>query len=141
MVASDFGKFVMTENFDRALAVDVLAAALALDQQEAGDILTILAQKFAGGLPRNTKVQRSLLGFGAVQAVTISFEDCQYEVSRSKYGSLVAKSIEVVRGIKIKTNEISIEEWSQSVANTLAIKAQHNAEIRAGLNRFILGDA
>jgi hypothetical protein len=140
MVASDFGKFVMTENFEQALAVDVLAAALSLDQQEAGDILRILAQKFVGGLPRHTKVQRSLWGFGAVQAVTISFEDCQYEVSRSKYGSLVAKSIEVVRGIKIKTNEISIEEWSQAVANTLALKAQQSAEIRAGLQQFIVGD-
>jgi hypothetical protein len=130
----------MTEDFDQALTVDILAASLAADRQAAGDLLTLLATKFVGSLPRNTKVRRGLLGLGAVQAVTISFEDCQYEVSRDKYGSIIAKSIEVVRGIKIKTNEISIPEWNQAVAQTLATKAQQNAEIRAGLQQFIVGD-
>ncbi len=129
----------MTEDLDQALEVDVLAAALSLDRTASGDLLTLLAQKLTGSLPRNTQVKRGLLGLGAVQSVTIVFEDCQYEISRDQYGSVVAKSIDIVRGIKIKTTQISTAEWSQAVAQTLAQKSAQNAEVRDGLNRFILG--
>jgi hypothetical protein len=130
----------MTEDLDQALTVDILAAALSTDRQASGDLLSLLAKKFAGGLPRNTQVRRSWFGYGAVQAVIICFEDCQYEISREKYGSVVAKSIEVVRGVKIKTTQMSLTEWSQAIAQTLAQKALQNAEVRDGLQRFIVGE-
>jgi hypothetical protein len=129
----------MAEDLDRALEVDVLAAALSLDRQGSGDLLTLLAQKLTGGLPRNTKVRRSWFGLGAVQAVTICFADVHYEIGRQKYGDLVATSIQIVRGVKIKTTQMTTAEWSQAVAQTLAQEAERNAEVRAGLNRFILG--
>jgi hypothetical protein len=129
----------MIENSDQDLTVDVLAASLSLEQQDAGNFLQLLARKFAGGLPRNTQVKRGLLGLGAVQSVTLCFEDCQYEISKNKYGSIEAKSIEVVRGIKIKTTTISTTEWIEQVATTLAQQATKNAEIRASLNQFIVG--
>jgi hypothetical protein len=129
----------MTDELDRALEVDVLAAALSLDRQSSGDLLTLLAQKFTGGLPRNTQIQRRWFGLGAVQAVSLCFEDCQYQISRQQDGSMLAQSIQIVRGVKIKTTELTTAEWSQAIAQTLAQKAAQNAEVRAGLNRFILG--
>jgi hypothetical protein len=129
----------MTDELDRALEVDVLAAALCLDRQSSGDLLTLFAQKFTGGLPRNTQVKRSLFGLGAIHSVTICFEDCQYQISRQRDGSMIAKSIQIVRGVKIKTTELTTAAWSQAIAQTLAQKAAQNAEVREGLNRFILG--
>jgi hypothetical protein len=130
----------MTDDIDRSLEIDVLAAELSLDRSVSGDLLTLLAQKLIGSLPRHTQVERSLLGLGAVRAVTISFEDCQYIISRDRYGSVVAKSSDIVRGIKIKTTQITTAEWSQALAQTLSKKAAQNAEVRDGLNRFILGE-
>ena len=129
----------MTDEFDRALEVDVLAAALSLDRRESGDLLTLLAQKLTGSLPRNTQIQKSWFGLGAIESITLCFDDYQYQISRGKYGNIAAKSIQVVRGIKIKTTELTTAEWSQQVARSLAQSAAQNAEIRDGLNRFIVG--
>ncbi len=129
----------MTEDTDQALTVDILVASLALDRQSSGDLLALLTQKFRRGLPRNTQVRRGWLGLGAVQAVAICFEDCQYEISRDRYGTLRAKSIEIVRGIKIKTTEISTTVWTADLAATLARKAAQNSELRDGLTQFIVG--
>jgi hypothetical protein len=130
---------IMADEFDRALEVDVLAAALSLDRRESGDLLTLLAQKLTGSLPRNTQVKKSWLGLGAIESITLSFDDYQYQIGRSKYGNIVAKSMRIVRGVKIETTELSTAEWSQQVARSLAQAAAQNAEVRAGLDRFIVG--
>lgn len=128
----------IVDDFDQALEVDVLAAALALDRSETGDLLTLLAQKLTGILPKNTRVKRGLLGLGEIQTVTLSFAEDIYEIDRNRDSSLTAKSIKVVRGIKIKTTEMTTTEWSQAVARSLSQIAVRDAEVRAGLNRFIL---
>lgn len=92
----------MAEDLDLALKVDVLAASLSLDRRESGDLLTLLAQKFERGLPRNTQVQRHWFGLGAVYIVTLCFDDYHYQVSRERYGGLSAKVIQVVRESKLK---------------------------------------
>ncbi len=129
----------MTDDLNLALEVDVLAASLSLDQRESGDLLTLLAQKFEKGLPRNTQVERRLFGLGAVYTVTLCFDDYHYQVSREQYGDLSAKVIKVVRGIKIKTTELPTAEWSQQVAEALARMAVQNAEVREALTRFVVG--
>jgi hypothetical protein len=83
----------MTDEFDRALEVDILAAALSLDRYESGDLLTLLAQKLTGSLPRNTQIQKSWFGFGAIESITLCFDDYEYQIGRGKYGNITAKSI------------------------------------------------
>lgn len=126
-------------SLDLALEVDVLAASLSLDRQESGDLLSLLALKLKGGLPHNTQVEKGWMGMGAVQSVTLCFDDAHYQISRGQYGSLVAKVIKVVRGVKIKTTEIPAAEWSQQVAAALASAAKQDANMRHALNRFVLG--
>ena len=61
-------------------------------------------------------------------------------MSREKYGAIATRSAQVVRGITIKTTDLSMAEWRQAVAEVLAEKAALNADVRESLNRFILGD-
>ena len=130
----------MTEDLDHSLNVDILAAALSLEQQDSGALLELLARKFSGGLPQNTKVRRRWFGLGSIRSVTLCFGDREYAVSQEKYGALSTRSAQVVRGITIKTTNLSMAEWSQAVAEVLSEKAALNADVRASLNRFILGD-
>ncbi len=129
----------MIEDVDQALSVDVLAAALSLEQCGTGDLLELLARKFSGGLPQNTKIRRRWFGLGSIRSVKLCFDDREYEVSREKYGAVATRSAQVVRGITIKTTDLSIAEWRQAVAEVLAEKAALNADVRASLNQFILG--
>lgn len=129
----------MEDNLDQALEVDVLAASLSLERQDSGDILEMLARKLQGSLPQNTQVKRNLLGLGAIQSITLCFDDYHYQISRERYGSIVARTIKLIRGVSIKTTEISTQEWSQQVAQALAQKAANNTQFNQALNKFILG--
>ena len=129
----------MEDNFNQALEVDVLAAALSIDRQESGDLLELLVRKLKRFLPRNTQVQRSWFGLGAIKTVTLCFDDYHYQISRERYGSIAARMIKVIRGVSIKSTEISLEEWSQKVAEALAETAARDAKVRDALSQFIIG--
>ncbi len=132
----------MENNFDQALAVDVLAAALHMDHQESGDLLEFLARKLEQSLPQNTIVTRGG-GFFAknhlVREVTVRFEDYQYQIVREKRGSLTAKVMKLVRGVVLKTTIVSVEQWTEELAQQLAILAEQSGQTRTALNRFVLG--
>ena len=75
----------MTEDFDPALQVDVLAAALRLDHQEARDLLEFLAQKLEQSLPQATTVTRSGGLFSKarpVKEILVRFDDYHYQIIR-----------------------------------------------------------
>ena len=131
----------MEDNLDQALAVDVLAAALHMDHQESGDLLEFLAQKLEQSLPQNTIVTRGG-GFFAkdhpVREITVRFEDYQYQIVRER-GSLTAKVMKLVRGVVLKTTIVSVEQWTEEVAQQLAVLAEQSGQTRMALNRFVLG--
>lgn len=129
----------MEENLDQALEVDVLAAGLRMDKQESGDMLESLAKRLQIILPNQILVKRELLGLGSVKEITVCFEDNHYQISRTRYGSLSAKIIKIVRSVVIKTTEVSMEQWNNEVAQNLARLAQNSAETRNALNKFING--
>ncbi|MDZ8052716.1 MAG: hypothetical protein RMX68_015850 [Aulosira sp. ZfuVER01] len=129
----------MTDNFDQELEVEILSAALTIERQETGDILKLLAFKLQRALPQNTQVQRQWFGLGAVTAVTLCFNDHHYQINRDRYGSITAKVMKLVGGVKIKTTEVSVTEWRQAVAATLVQVSSRNTEMREALSKFILG--
>ena len=129
----------MTDNLDQELEVEVLCAALTIERQETGDILKLLAFKLKRALPQNTQVQRQWFGLGAVTAVTLCFDDHHYQINRDRYGSITAKIMKLVGGVKIKTTEVTVTEWSQAVAAALVQASSRNTEMREALSKFILG--
>jgi hypothetical protein len=131
----------MAGELDPALEADVLAAALRMDNQESGDLLEFLAQKLEQSLPQNISVTRSggfLSKTRPVKAITVRFPDYHYQLSRQQ-GTLSARVQKLVRGVVLKTAEISVEQWIAEVAQQLAILAQQSAQARAALSQFVLG--
>jgi hypothetical protein len=47
--------------------------------------------------------------------------------------------LKLVRGVVLKTTEISIDQWTEEIAQQLAQQAQRSAQTRQALNKFILG--
>ncbi len=130
----------MEDNLEQALAVDVLAASLQMDKQESGDLLEFLAKKLQQSLPNNTQIQRGgFLGMGAIKQITIRFDENHYQINRERYGSFTPKIIKVVRGVVIKTTEISMEQWNNELALELSRLAQRSSEMRNALSKFVIG--
>jgi len=132
----------MEDNLDEALAVDVLAAALRMDHQESGDLLEFLAKKLEQSLPQNTTVTRGgwlLAKDHPVQEIIVRFEDYHYQIVREKRGSLTAKVMKLVRGVVLKTTIVPVDQWTEEVAQHLALLAEQSGQTRMALNRFVLG--
>ena len=132
----------MEENLDQALAVDVLAAALRMDHQESGDLLEFLAKKLEQSLPQNTTVTRGgwfLSKDHPVQEIKVCFEDYHYKIVREKRGLLTARVMKLVRGVVLKTTIIPVEQWTDEVAQHLAVLAERSGKTRIALNKFVLG--
>ncbi|WP_068820277.1 hypothetical protein [Phormidesmis priestleyi] len=132
----------MTDDLDPALQVDVLAAALHLDDQEAKDLLEFLAQKLEQALPQATTVTRKGGLFSKarpVQEIVVRFNDYHYQITREQHGTLTAQVLKVVRGVVLKTTEVSVDQWTADMAQQLAQLAQQSAQTRQALNKFVLG--
>ena len=132
----------MTEDLDPALHVDVLAAALRLDHQEAGDLLEFLAQKMAQALPQATTVTRSgglFTKTHPVKEILVRFDDYHYQITREQQGSVTAKVLKVVRGVVLKTTDLSVDQWTTEIAQQLAQLAERSAQTRQALDKFVLG--
>jgi hypothetical protein len=131
----------MSGELDPALEADVLAAALRLDNHESGDLLEFLAQKLEQSLPQQTAVTRGggfLSKQRPVKEITLRFPDYHYQLTR-QHGAVSARVQKLVRGVVLKTTEISVEQWTAEVAQQLVILAQQSAQTRTALSRFVLG--
>ncbi|MGA7954195.1 MAG: hypothetical protein WCA07_11820 [Gloeobacterales cyanobacterium] len=130
-----------SEEFSSGLEVDVLAASLQLGLRESKDLLEFLAKKLEGPLAEQTTVRRGgwfLSKDHPVEDITLRFDECQYQISRERQGLCTAKVMKVVRGVVLKTTEVSVEEWLQSLAQELAHQAERSSATRQALSRFIL---
>jgi hypothetical protein len=131
----------MTDELDLSLQVDVLAATLRIEHQESGDLLEFLAKKLELILPQQTTVARSGGLFSKnhpVKEIMVRFNDSHYQLVRHQ-GSLSAKVMKLVRGVVLKTTEVSVDQWTEEIAQQLVQLAQHSAQTRNALNKFVGG--
>jgi hypothetical protein len=130
-----------SEEFSSGLEVDVLAASLQLGLRESKDLLEFLAKKLEGPLAEQTTVRRGgwfLSKEHPVEDITLRFDEYHYQISRERQGLCIAKVMKVVRGVVLKTTEVSVEEWVQRLAEELAHQAERSSATRQALSRFIL---
>lgn len=122
------------------LSFDLLAASL---RQDTGDIMTfleVLAKKLEAAIPMQTTVDRRGGLFSktkAVHAITVHASDWQYTLTQD-HGRIEALRIKMVRGIALKTENGSLAEWIQWVSQELMRLAAESADVRTGLERFLL---
>ena len=131
----------MSDELDRSLEVDVLAAMLRADQRESGDFLEHLATMLAGALPDCTRVERKGALFSKtkpVHRITVELADARYYILREKHGP-VASRRKVVRGVELAAKDLSLDEWTTELARAIKQLAETSAAARSALERFVLG--
>ena len=131
----------MSDELERSLEVEVLAAMLRADQHESGDYLEHLATKLCGTLPDHTRVERKGGLFSKtkpVRRISVELLDLRYAIVREKHGP-VATRRKVVRGVELASKELSVEEWTVELAQAIKRLAETSAAARSALESFVFG--
>jgi hypothetical protein len=124
----------------KSLEFDTLVATLRLENLEIEDMLELLARKFEQVIPHNTTVNRNtsfLSNKHSIQKITLQLDKHNYEVSRQSSGIFKARVMKLVRGIVIKTNEVSVHEWIDEIVHELIRLAAQSEDIRLALDNFL----
>lgn len=113
-----------------------LAREYAADQRT---FLELLAQMLERALPDETQVTRKggLFTKKTVQRVVVTMNEDRYTLEDPGRGPLQAARTRVVRGIALKTEPITAEEWVNALGSTLDERARTSAETRAALARLV----
>lgn len=123
------------------MGFDLLAASLRADTTDTRIFLEVLATKLGGALPQRTTVEREHHLFRKeqpVRRIQINLGDRSYALMAQPHG-LLAQRVHVVRGIALKTEEISLDQWIDELVQGLSALAQRSAQDRAALERLMMG--
>jgi hypothetical protein len=131
----------MSDELDRPLQMELLAASLRADTTDLAAFLEALAAKLQGSLPNLTTVTRHSGMFSRehpVKEITVNLGEYRYHISRERQGPLNTQRAKVVRGIVLKTDQLPLELWIEELASSLAEVAASSAQARTALERFLL---
>jgi hypothetical protein len=119
--------------------VDLLAASLRADRVEGATFLQVLGMKLAEALPDLVRVeyeQKLLRRTGRVRKVEAALGEWVFELEMVA-GRLVARVAHVVRGMRLRTDETSPEEWAARLAAELRRLAERSAAARDAIARLL----
>ncbi len=132
----------MEQDLDPALQFEVLAAKLRGDHGASEDLLDLLAKMLEGSYPSGTKVARGgwfMSKQRPVEELSVRFDEWQFVIAREKHGTISARSMKLVKGVSLKTNDISMDECIEQIIKEIMKLAERNAQTREALNRFVSG--
>jgi hypothetical protein len=123
----------------------LLAASIAagLAREYAGDremFLSLLVEALKPALGERLRVQRAGGWFrrsGPVRRLELDLDDHRFALEVGKGGALSATRCRIVRGIALKTEELTVEEWLQAVAAALAEYGRTHREALEALKRRV----
>ena len=123
-----------------SVAIDPQALAASL----AGDSATLhagferLMETFRQTLPDRTTVRESGMLFKKISGFDVILEELTFRLSRNG-PKIEAQRIMTVRGITLKTETMSLEQWLTSLAEKLSAMASSSAAARAAFTRIAAG--
>src|SRR5215472_15427143 len=104
----------MYDELSEPLQVEMLAASLRADTTDLKVFLEVLATKLSGSLPNQTRVLRHSSLFSRehpVKEIIVTLGDYQYRVTKERQGPIASFRAKIVRGIVLKTEQISMDQW------------------------------
>ena len=131
----------MYDELSEPLQVEMLAASLRADTTDLKVFLEVLATKLSGSLPNQTRVLRHSSLFSRehpVKEIVVTLGDYQYRVTKERQGPIASFRAKIVRGIVLKTEQISMEQWIEELAEGLVQAAVESTQTRAALQQFLL---
>lgn len=118
---------------------DLLAASLRADAVDLKAFVEALAVKLDASFPQRVQIERKGGRFGGEQRVRrigVTLGDNEYEL-RSEDGQITCQRRNVVRGIALKTEPLSLEQWIDSLAGGLVDEAGKSESDRVALERML----
>lgn len=110
-----------------------LAREYAADQR---DFLPMLAKLLKDSLPGEIQLIESGVFKKTIRGVVLTHGESRFTLQESG-GGLEATHTKVVRGIALKTDRVSVEEWLAMVAETLEEAARQSANARSAMARTL----
>jgi hypothetical protein len=121
--------------------VELVAASL---RATAGDLKTfvdVLANKLEGALPGRVLVERKSTRFlgkeKRVERIQCLLGEARYVLSMRD--GIEARRAKEVRGVVLKTEQLSLDEWLGSLARDLAGEARTNEQAQLALQQLLAG--
>jgi hypothetical protein len=120
---------------------DLVAASLRADTTDLVAFVEALATKLEGALPGDVTVERKgggLLGRGTrhVRRISVGMEEGRYDLEWAG-AKLETSRCNEVRGIVIKSERLSLDEWIDALSRELTDRAQKSERSRIALQRLL----
>ena len=119
--------------------IDLVAAALRADSSDLRIYVEQLARKLEQSFPGLCRVRRAgILGKGAVRTIVVDLGENRYELEH-RDGSVTARHSSVVRGISLKSEELRLDQWIDSLAADVTNEAARSERGRLALENLLTG--
>ena len=120
---------------------DLLAASLRADAVDLKAFVEALAVKLSESFPARVRVERkgrSLRGKPHVHRLLVRLGDGEYELLNAE-GAVACSRRVLVRGIALRTEQLSLEQWIDRLAAELVAEAGKTEADRLALERMLAG--
>ncbi|MGO8947894.1 MAG: hypothetical protein ACLQUY_09565 [Ktedonobacterales bacterium] len=119
------------------LDFEVLAASLRSANSDMPTWFALLGSKLAGALPERVQLHRNgLFSNGAINRIEIDLGALRMAL-RLEHGHPVAERAHVVRGIALKTEQLSLDVWIISLCQALAALAAASAREQTAIQLLL----
>lgn len=116
---------------------DLLAASLRADARDVDVFVEALAAKLEGSFAHCVTVDRAgFMGGKRVRSIAVELGDHRYELEH-EHGRVSCRRRNVVRGIALKNDELSVDEWIDDLSRRLLDEADRSERARAALERLL----
>lgn len=118
---------------------DLVAASLRADADDLRVYVEALTAKLEQTFPGRCRVRRAgLRGKGSVRQVSVALGDSRYELLHDD-GVVSTHRSSVVRGITLKSDELGLDEWIDSLAAGVVAEANRSERDRLAVERLLSG--
>jgi|YelNatPaOPRAMG01_1025707.scaffolds.fasta_scaffold18956_5 hypothetical protein len=131
----------MTDDFENQDWVKFGVAA-ALTRQYGADerqFMEELATMLENAMPGEVELKKhgGLFSKKTLQAVSVTLEDYRYTLEDPGHGPLRATRTKIVRGIALKTEEMTISDWLEAFGEALENRMRVSSAAREALSRLV----
>ncbi len=114
------------EPTDNQHIFEMLAASLRANSGDIHSWLPVLSHKLAEAFPARSQIfHGGFFGGGPITGVLIDLDTWQFSV-REEHGRIAAERSQIVRGVALKTERLSIDMWIEKLSLRLAELAAEN---------------
>ncbi len=107
--------------------------------EDAPHFLEQLAQSLQEAVPGTVEVHRGgnfLQASRPVRELKVTLGESAYVMSRANHGGLVAQRISLKRGIALRTDALTVNDWIAEFAEALERLAEENAAAARAIHRL-----